>query len=331
MGLSRAPARVASENEVRSGATRRLVVWRFVDGLRGHENQVDGLIEALAERVRLEIHTVSTPREALVRCAWRALRGALFDGFPDPDFLVGAGTATHVPLLIARRARGGRSVVLMKPGLPLAWFDLLIVPDIEDIPAAGNVLLTKGALNRVRGNLVKDPDQGLILIGGPDRNHDWSSDELIGQIETIVSRSPKIYWTAASSRRTPPDFLQRLARELAGKLSTVAVEDVDADWLPGRLASSSTVWVSEDSVSMIYEALTAGAATGLLRMPLRGTGKARRKPELIAGVQSLLEESMLVSFESWQAGQPLKPPVERLDEAGRCAEWILERWLPGMV
>jgi mitochondrial fission protein ELM1 len=316
-------------NPIRSGDPRKLVVWRFVDSLRGHENQVDGLIEALSERTRLETHTVSTPREVLLRSAWRALRGKPFDGLPDPDLLIGAGTATHVPLLIARRTRGGRSVVLMKPGLPLAWFDLLIVPEMEDMPTASNVLLTRGALNRVRGNRAKDPHEGLILIGGPDRNHSWSSDRLCAQIETIVIRDPDIHWTAASSRRTPPDFLPRLGQRDSTNLATVAVDDVDADWLPGRLASSATVWVSEDSVSMIYEALTAGAATGLLRMPPRGTGEARRKPELVAGIESLLEEAMLVSFEAWQAGKPLKPPPERLDEAGRCAEWILERWMPG--
>ena len=304
------------------------MVWRFADGLRGHENQIDGLIEALTERVRLDIHTLATPREARLRAAWQALRGKPFAELPDPDLLVGAGTATHVPLLIARRARGGRSVVLMKPGLPLGWFDLLIVPEHDEVSAASNVLLTRGALNRVRGNCAKDHRQGLILIGGPDRHHDWSSDQLCAQIETIVRRNPDFHWYLASSRRTPVGFLPHLVQRSLGNVSTVAVDDVDANWLPGKLASSAAVWVSEDSVSMIHEALTAGAATGLLGMPRRGAGDLRRTPKFIAGIESLLADSMVVSFEAWRAGQALTPPAERLDEAGRCADWILEQWLP---
>ena len=38
---------------------------------------------------------------------------------------------------------------------------------------------------------------------------------------------------------------------------------VDADWLPRKLATTASVWVTEDSVNMLYEALSAGAASSL--------------------------------------------------------------------
>ncbi len=104
-------------------------------------------------------------------------------------------------------------------------------------------------------------------------------------------------------------------------MKTVAVEEVDAEWLPARLAAAATVWVTEDSVSMLYEALTAGAATGLLSMPRRGASISKRN---LGG--GLLAEGLVTSFDAWRNGQRLEPPSEPLDEAGRCADWVIQKW-----
>lgn len=299
-------------------ATRPLVVWRFADGLRGHENQSDGLITALAERTELSIHTLSTPRERRLATLWRALMGADYETLPNPDLLIGAGQTTQLPMLAARRRRGGRVVVLMKPSFPAGWFDYLIVPAHDAVKPRPNLMVTRGALNRIRPREHKDRHEGLILIGGPDREHAWNADILEAQITTIAERRDDIHWSAASSRRTPTGFLARLERLEHDNLETVAVEDVDGDWLPSKLAAAATVWVSEDSVSMVYEALTAGAATGLLDMPRRNVGRAGRNLG-----DRLLAEGLVTSFDAWHDGEALRPPAERLDEAGRCADWIL--------
>jgi mitochondrial fission protein ELM1 len=92
------------------------------------------------------------------------------------------------------------------------------------------------------------------------------------------------------------------------------VEDVDAEWLVQKLATTATVWVTEDSVNMLYEALTAGAATGLLSMPRR---KERASKRNLGG--GLLAEGLVTSFDDWYNGRQLTPPAVPLDEAGRCA------------
>ena len=56
-----------------------------------------------------------------------------------------------------------------------------------------------------------------------------------------------------------------------------------ADWLQRRFADVTEVWTSEDSISMIYEALTAGAPLGLLKLR---RGKANR---ITAAVDALVE------------------------------------------
>lgn len=305
----------------RANDTRRLVVWRFADGVRGHENQSGGLIAALAERAPVSVHTVSTPRTRRLEVLWRTLLGADYRTLPNPDLLVGAGQATHLPMLAARRRRGGRVVVLMKSSLPVAWFDLLIVPAHDHLQARPNLLTTRGSLNRMRPAAEKNHHEGLILIGGPDREHLWAPQELEAQIAAVAESQRDIHWSAASSRRTPADFLARLRQLGLTNLKTVAVEDVDAEWLPARLAAAATVWVTEDSVSMLYEALTAGAATALLSMPRRSASRSKRN---LGG--GLLADGLVTSFDAWRNGQALRPPSEPLDEAGRCADWILYEW-----
>jgi mitochondrial fission protein ELM1 len=305
----------------RANQARQLTVWRFADGLRGHENQSDGLISALSHRASVSIHTVPTPRARRVNVLWRAVLGEDTRSLPKPDLLIGTGNATHLPMLAARRRRGGRTVVLMKPSFPMAWFDLVIAPAHDRLSARENLLVTRGALNRIHPAERNNPGEGLILIGGPDREHPWAPDMLEGQIAAIADRHRDIQWCAASSRRTPTDFLPRLRSLKLANLDTMAVEDVDADWLPRRLAEAATVWVTEDSVNMLYEALTAGAATGLLSMPRRNDHESKRN---LGG--GLLAGGLVTSFDDWQNGRMLEPPAEPLNEAGRCADWILYEW-----
>ena len=305
----------------RASHTRLLAVWRFADGLRGHENQSDGLIAALSDRTPLSVHTVPAPRARRVNALWRALRAQDTRALPNPDLLIGTGNATHLPMLAARRRRGGHTVVIMKPSFPMAWFDLVIAPAHDRLSARHNLLVTRGALNRMRPAKEKNPGEGLILIGGPEREHPWAPDMLEAQITAIADRHRDIQWCAASSRRTPKAFLPHLHGLQLANLDTASVEDVDADWLVGKLATAASVWVTEDSVNMLYEALSAGAATGLLSMPRRNASVSKRN---LGG--GLLAEGLVTSFDDWQNGRDLEPPAEPLDEAGRCADWILHEW-----
>lgn len=316
-----------NEPSSQDGGRGPLVIWKINDGLRGHENQTSGLTEALARRIEVRPFIVSVPRGVgQFSEAWRLLLGGPYRDWPAPDLLVGAGHSTHLPLLAARRARGGRAIVVMSPSLPTRWFDLVICPNHDRIPDAPNVIVTRGALNRARFTGEKSPGEGLILIGGPDRYYGWSADELLAQIEQVLSRSPGVHWMAASSRRTPPDFLPLLERLGAPNLSTFAVEDVDVDWLPSRLESAAMVWVTEDSVSMIHEAITAGASTGLLAIPRLDSPDASAVRWFEEGIGTLLADGLVTSYSVWAGGRALSPPANPLDEAQRCADWILEKW-----
>jgi hypothetical protein len=73
---------------------------------------------------------------------------------------------------------------------------------------------------------------------------------------------------------------------------------------------------------MLYEALGSGAPTGLLQV-------ARRKQTRIGhGVDRMIEHGIVTPHAQWLSTRQLSPPP-RLDEAGRCAEEILQRWPTG--
>ncbi len=295
------------------------IVWAFGDGRAGHENQIRGLVQALADRLPVACHWINVPPAARLLPDLLHRRFAPGAALPDPDLLIGAGHATHLALIAARRARGGRSVVLMTPSLPRAWFDLCVVPEHDGVDGP-NVFITRGALNALRPAARREAASGLILIGGPSRHHGWSEDGIVEQVRALATRAPLVRWTITTSRRTPMPTVARLRALEFPNLRLVPFEDTAPDWLPARLARCRRAWVSEDSVSMVFEALTAGAATGLLEVPRRGDSRVAR------GVEALAREGLVTPFAHWRAGERLRAPEEPFNEAARVAAWIEQTW-----
>jgi len=293
------------------------VIWRFCDAKRGHENQSAGLVEALADRHPVIVHDL-------------AARGALPPNrlpLPDPTLIIGAGHATHRPMLSARRARGGRVIVLMRPSLPRRCFDLCIIPEHDGVKARADTLITRGVLNRVRPGAGRTPDAGLILIGGPSQHYDWDDAALIAQIASLARDRAPVRWRVADSRRTPSSLLPAVANLGFANIETIPLAAVTPDWLPARLAEASEVWVSEDSVLMVYEALSGGAAVGVLEVPARKRRCGAAADRVRSGLDMLVRQGLVTRLAARDPAQPLAVPCAPLNEARRCADWIIEHWL----
>lgn len=241
---------------------------------------------------------------------WKRLKEATERSreFPKPDYVISAGSATHVVLWWLARKYDARSIVLMKPFWPMALFDWCIAPehDFQTPPDEDNLILSKGALNRVVP-AEGERTEKWFLIGGPSKIHGFDETRLIARIRDLA-RDGK--WQVADSRRTPCDFLKRLQDEIPD-LTVFPHQDTKHGWLAEKLSIAAEVWVTEDSVSMVYEALTGGAKVGVLEMP-------RLKPDarVIRGLDQLKAEGYLMRDNE-------KPEVPRLAEADRCAGKIL--------
>ena len=295
-------------------------LWLITDNKPGHRSQLQGLAQAMAARTAIETHWIDAPpaRHALLH--WLSARFPPGAGLPDPDFILVAGHRTHLAGLAARRARGGRLITLMQPSLPLGWFDLCIIPQHDTPPTRANVITTRGVLNTARPGPARQTDKGLFLIGGPSKHFGWDSAGLLAQIDAILTATPDVHWTLTTSRRTPARTESALLALRARGVDVRPVSDTAPGWAMAQVACSAQAWVSEDSVSMVYESLTAGAATGLLAVPRLGATR------IAAGVAELQREGLVTAFETWQQKGALHAPPERLAEADRVAEAVLARW-----
>lgn len=297
------------------------------DGRPGHENQSVGLALALARRTGASFEIVKLDPAAGV---WARMRAAVAMGAGQegdrPQLVIAAGHRTHVPLWWAARRLGARSVVIMRPSLPLAFFDLALVPRHDVASGAEDTarrMLTRGALNRVPEESREKTASGLVLIGGPSKHHGWDGAALAPCIARVMTMQPELSWAVADSRRTPEGFLAELELPAGVRVSKAPHQETGPAWLAGELAKARVVWATEDSVSMVHEAVTAGAATGVLPAPANGKpGRIHR------AVSGLIAEGFATDYADWERKGCLRTGG-RLQESARCAEAILARWFGG--
>jgi len=297
--------------------SRPFILRVLTDGKPGHQNQSLGLAEAIARLRPAVIDSLPLPSGRLRSFA------PLPTPTPLPDLFIGAGHSTHAPLLQLSRRTGVPCVVLMKPSLPVAFFDLCLVPghDLGTRTPPPNVIATCGALNRVPppGNAPRH--HGLILIGGPSNSHLWDAGAVRDCVTNIAASRPERTWKITDSRRTPDGCLADLIAHAPG-IQAWPHQETPPSWLPAELAGSAETWVTEDSVSMIYEALSSGSGVGLLPVPAK-----RKESRVSRGIARLVNDGWVTPFCHWQPGTPLPLPPATLREADRCAAIVLERLL----
>lgn len=311
-----------------------LQITSFLDGRPGHEKQTKGILLALADFTEILVKEVriQTPSLATVLKNWVAYTGSFFSpqasAGPQPvtDFLIGTGTHTHIPMIIHKKKYGTRVVTCMTPDRFLAGrIDLCFIPRHDEPRTADNIFVTVGPPNTARNRRVHSNRKGLILVGGIDtKSHFWDSQLTLKQIADIIDRAGKMDWTISSSPRTPDDMI-RLLVSFADKTSNTVFLDskeTSPGWIENAYAENMTVWVTADSVSMVYESLTAGCQVGIL--PVRWKNRTNKFQK---SVDFLRENGRVISYEEWSAGKKMNSGAP-LEEASRCAKEILRRWWP---
>ena len=294
-----------------------LNIWAVTDNKPGHQNQVEGLIESLSNYREVQLSWMSNINVA--KCLWILLTKKCGDCVgSSPDLIIGAGHHTHLSLLALRHSCGGRVVIMMSPSLPLRLFDMCFIPRHDKPKNNDNVVETLGALNRIKPSKLHLSDTGLILIGGPSRHFKWDSEKVIKQVKGLVERNHKVHWVLAGSRRTPPEFYEVIKLNLPD-IKIILPEDVTMDWLPLRMQETEQIWVTGDSISMIYEALTSGAKTGVLRLAYEKQSRVTEEIDrLIAECRVQTDSSINdVAFGVKQHSV--------VNEADRCAKILLEK------
>lgn len=280
-------------------------IWVLSDAKPGHYNQSIGLAEAIC-RKRPDLSFVVKQ----ISVGLDLLRGS-----ERPKLVISAGHRTHVWNLLVRLYYSCPNIVLMRPSLPQSWFSLVFVPEHDQPTTSKKLVSTRGAINRMHP-AVKILDTGVILIGGPSKHVVWDGAKVSDQIDQIITTNSSKQLTLATSRRTPDALIEQYRNRV--DVNLIRPTDVSADWLPTTLAETQRVWVSSDSVSMVYEALTAGCLVSLIS--LESVPGSRTQ----LGIQALLDDGWIDTDPNFNLARELHP----LDEASRCADIVVEKkWL----
>lgn len=194
------------------------------------------------------------------------------------DFILSAGSALiPLNLLLARENRA-KSVVLMKPSFPFNFFkyDLAVIPVHDRGWMPKETFRTLIALNPANGENLKLAGLDLLpelhnpgkvkislFIGGDTRAYRMD----IADIEKVISSLEKIApqagdYLVTTSRRTPEGICRFLKAKQsvlkACQMLVIASEDARPQVANGMLSLTEIVLVTEDSISMISEAVAAG-------------------------------------------------------------------------
>ncbi|ENV69239.1 ELM1/GtrOC1 family putative glycosyltransferase [Acinetobacter towneri] len=240
------------------------------DGKAGHRSQALGLFKAMQKQTNIdltfeEISIDHLPLLSLLTAYKKQKHAAVSQ---PPDYIVGVGSHTQFRVfLMGKVFPQAKTVILMKPNFPLSWFDHVVIPEHDGVPEQANVIVTQGALNPIENEQRHIPNRILIALGGSSKRHLWNADKVLSAIEQIVLQNKQCEIILTSSRRTPADFLVTLAQQsFASQLQIFPVEQTPQGWIFEEMQKAEAVWVTEDSVSMIYEGLTAGCKVGLIQI-----------------------------------------------------------------
>ncbi len=271
------------------------VIWIISEGSPGHVSQSVGLAEALAAQVPATIRQFECrPRSGglmrgFIRRFWMGKRARPLPDLmlyhwlrlerrakdePGPDVIIASGgksvfaartlaTKYWVPLIFL----GER-----KP-YPATWFHTTFSPssfDTEPNDIRMDVIPTKispGLVQHAAAHWTDRPAGRLwtLLIGGSSRSHHYQAGdwERLAEGMTELARREGIRWLVTTSRRSGIELEDRL-REL---LPPAIV--ADAVWwcrqpekkLTAYLGAAEKIWVTQDSVSMVTEAVATGKPT----------------------------------------------------------------------
>ncbi|WP_018387049.1 ELM1/GtrOC1 family putative glycosyltransferase [Ancylobacter sp. FA202] len=263
----------------------KLLVLR--DKKPGHFNQAEGVARAVGrlaptEVARLDIRPTwfahDDVRKIVMRRYGRDARYWLksmyaiaAESLDKPDVIIGSGRPTIAAGILLSRFFGGvpflysggiggydtREVSLMIVASPRAagnprsaWAPIPSIVDPADYPAPRRL----STLADLRGAEI------ALLVGGTAYRKEWPAKEWDALIALVraVAKEHGVRWRVTTSRRTPDEVGERLAA-LAGE--GVLAEFIDyRNAGPGSvraLFGADAVVVTEDSMSMLVEGLTA--------------------------------------------------------------------------
>ena len=294
---------------------------------------------------------------------WLKRAGFAIDAHPDilngerkMLFLATGNSASPFSLALARLLNGHSAVIMTPDVVGTQPFDFAIVPEHDHPVPSDNILTTLGAPNHIYvpelqasaeklfGPVKPFPKKVIaLLLGGGDANYEltpyWVRSVLPLLREAAEKQGAALLIT--TSPRTGEEADSAVESVFADSSATrylLLASKSRENPVPAMLGAATHVLVTEDSVSMVSEATTAGFRVGLLRVGRKKSPVTKSRNLLGEGTARFdaLFESMAARGLVKDLGSApdfdafLTPAASRTDipfnEAKRAAEWILNRW-----
>ena len=288
------------------------------DGKAGHRSQAVGLYKAMQRLSKQDVTFQEVSIEQLpLFSLFKAVLTHQLDTFESvPDYILGVGSHTQLRvLLLGKVYPKAKTIILMKPNFPFGWFDHVIIPAHDAVPQQGNVILSQGALNPIVNENRHQKNRILIALGGSSKRHQWNDQKVLQAIQQIIEHNDQAEIVLTTSRRTPKEFFQHLqSQPYLQQIQVFPVEKTPQGWIFEEMQKAEAVWVTEDSVSMIYEALTAGCKVGVIKID------RLKEDRITRSVEQMLEQSLI----STHVVMNQLPKLLSLQEAQRIADQLYE-------
>lgn len=208
------------------------------------------------------------------------------------DIVISCGWNPAALNLILAEENQAKSIVIMKPGaIPVNRFDLAIIPAHDRLKPSSNIVITQAALNLIDEDAMKEGVERIrasgfhlqaskrkigVLIGGESKNYTLTREIANILVEELLNAAGDLdaHLLVTTSRRTSPEVDGLIKKRLSGNPSCpfliIANEKNIEGAVPGILGLSDVVVVSEESISMISEALSSGKPVIVFETQKRG-------------------------------------------------------------
>lgn len=276
----------------------------------------------------------------LVKDSYLSLRSAY------ADLVISAGASLSAINLILTKENLAKSICIMKPGLvDSKKFNLIIAPKHDNPPKYKNIVLTKGALNIIDSEYLKEQVQGLrsyvnecelkapigLFIGGNTPKYKLTL-KIIREVVSNLKEACEFLdrdIMITTSRRTPPDIEILLKEEFGSyercKLLVVANEKNIPEAVGGIIGLSKLIVVSGESISMISEAASAGKQVLVFRLKSHLSYTASRHEIFL---ENLKQQGYVHITEARNISSSIKDilahdaPIKKLDDRDTIEEAV---------
>lgn len=268
--------------------------WIITEGMIGTQNQCVALAQAIGAKTDIKTVSLKQPWKFFTPWIRHFTPAALKAGSspltaPWPDVIIASGRKAIVPALWVKKQSGNRSklIIIQSPVVKDKKFDLVIAPH-HDQYHADNAMHITGALSLITPDILQQARHDwqaqfeplgaprlAVLIGGNAKRHRLTQEiaqQLVVQLREL-NKTHALMITV--SRRTPEAIAQYLRRSLHSP-NCFFWDGTGDNPYRGMLAWADAFLVTEDSVSMVSEAISTGKPTYIVKMDSKASSRFDR-------------------------------------------------------